>query len=214
MHLASWTLGRETLLTGILSYSSQMGRPSFLKAPGEPLLEFSLKNPGHNDWHVWFPLLWCFSNGKRGESQQQTLLCERVNEGPERAVRGSGKRCVGLQKGVCEEVWETWSQHAFVISWLPSPVSPALAYLSPLRLQCWFPETLARKSGKVNELRPVPLAVWERHFVLTAQEMGVCAVLHWACSLIRRCKTVTVGSWGTTVRDMAARTGVSCLVTR
>lgn len=132
-----------------------------------------------------------------------------MKEDPEKAIRGSGKRCAWLQKGVCEEVWETWSRHAFVI-WLPSHVSPVLAYLSLLSLHGRVPETLARKSRKVNGPRPVPLAGWEKHFVLTAQEawgflVGVSAVLRWVAKppesqqgarSLMYSKTVTVSCWG------------------
>lgn len=137
---------------------------------------------------------WC-------ESLKQAPLRGRVSKAPARARRGARMGCVGLQKGVCEEVWGTWSQLAFVISWLPSAVSAVLAYLLLRSLQCRGPGTLARKSRKANGLRPGPLAVWERHCVLTAQEVwgflvGVSALLGW------------------TARSPDSRRGACCLICR
>lgn len=97
---------------------------------------------------------------------------------PEVDPCGSRKECPQLQKGVCEEASETWSQHSFVISRLLQPHEPCGCLFIPACLQSQVPETLARKSGKVHGLRPGLLAVWGRLFVPIAQEVS--AMLGWA----------------------------------
>lgn len=84
----------------------------------------------------------------------------------EKDVHSSRKKPVGSRKGRVRKRQRLGPKIPLSSPGFPGPMSPVVAYLSLLSLWSQVPETLARKSGKVNGLRPSLLAVWGRHFVL------------------------------------------------